>query len=63
MIIDRQDMEEDMVEVDGIRMNWIWFTDDSILAVNSLEEAKKNIWIVRKVSRTFRLEKMKRKVC
>jgi len=63
MIIDRQDMEEDMVEVDGIRMNWIWFTDDSILAANSLEEAKKNIWIVRKVSRTFRLEKMKRKVC
>ena len=56
MIIETLEKEGEMVEVDGIRMNSIWFADDSILAANSIEGARKNIKIVREVSRTFGLE-------
>ena len=56
MIIEELEKEGDVVEVDGTRMNSIWFADDSILAANSLEGARKNIRIVREVGRTFGLE-------
>ena len=56
MIIETLEKEGERVEVDGLRMNSIWFADDSILAANTIEGARKNIRTVKEVSRTFGLE-------
>ena len=56
MIIETLEKEGEMVEVDGVRINSIWFADDSILAANTLEGARKNIKIVRDVGKMFGLE-------
>ena len=61
LIIGKLEEEGAMVEVGGIRLNSIWFADDSILAANSIEGARRNIRIVRDISRTFGLEINERK--
>ena len=56
LIIGKLEEEGAMVEVGGIKLNSIWFADDSILAANSIEGARRNIKIVKDISRTFGLE-------
>ena len=56
MIIETLEKEGEMVEVDGVRINSIWFADDSILAANTLEGARKNIKIVNDAGKMFGLE-------
>ena len=43
-------------EVDGIKLNSLWFCDDSSLIANSVASAITNIRIVREVSRDLGLE-------
>ena len=45
-----------MFEVDGIRLNSVWFADDSVLIANSIEAARANIKIVKRVVKGLGLE-------
>ena len=42
--------------MDGIRLISVWFADDSLLLANSIEAARTNIKIVKKVARGLGLE-------
>ena len=56
LIIEHLEREGMMINIEGMRMNSLWFADDSIVLANSVEGAIKNIRQVRNISRTFGLE-------
>ena len=45
-----------MFEVDGLRVNSMWFADDSILVGNSVEAAERNLRIVKEIGGYFGLK-------
>ena len=45
-----------MVKVGGVELNSLWFADDSLILSNSVDGTRRNIRIVREVSRSFGLE-------
>ena len=45
-----------MINIEGMKMNSLWFADDSIVLANSVEGTIKNIRQVRNISKTFGLE-------
>ena len=45
-----------MFEVDGVRINSLWFADDSIVVANSVEAAERNLKIVKEIGGYFGLE-------
>ena len=55
-IIEEMQRRGEMFEVDGIRLNSIWFADDSVLIANSIEAARANIKIVKRVAKGLGLE-------
>ena len=56
LIIDKLEREGEMVEVGGVGLNSLWFADDSLIMSNSVEGTRRNIRLVREVSRSFGLE-------
>ena len=55
-IMRRLDEEGESFEIDKIKINSIFFADDSILIGNSIEKARRNIRIVKEISSFFGLE-------
>ena len=45
-----------LFEVDGVRINSLWFADDSIVVANSVEAAERNLKIVKEIGGYFGLE-------
>ena len=50
------DEEGEDFEIEGLKINSIFFADDSILVGNSIEKARRNIKIVKEISKFFGLE-------
>ena len=55
-IIKKLDEEGEDFEIEGLRINSVFFADDSILVGNSIEKARRNIKIVKEISKCFGLE-------
>ena len=55
-IMRKLDEEGDTYEIDGIRINSLFFADDSLLIGNTVEKVKRNIKIVKEISKFFGLE-------
>ena len=56
MIIEALEKEGIMLEVGGMRINSLWFADDSTLLAGTVEAAERNLEIIKRVGEYFGLE-------